>query len=169
MDLHFAIVAIFTVTAALFVVANLLLARLLRPRSGTEPSKLAIYECGEPTIGQAWIRFDIRFYTVALMFVVFDIEVALLFPWGAIYRDFVEQGLGALVFLEAAAFIVILMVGLAYVWARGDIEWTAKPPEQGEPGDAAVPGAGLPGPGHPAARPEPALAASTHGGGHGHD
>jgi len=129
-DFHFAIVAIFTGVAALFVIANLLLSRLLRPKSGKEPAKLAIYECGEPTVGQAWIRFDIRFYTVALMFVVFDIEVALLFPWGAIYRDFVEQGLGALVFLEAAAFILILMVGLAYVWARGDIEWTAAPPEE---------------------------------------
>lgn len=169
MDLHFAIVAIFTVTAALFVVANLLLARLLRPRSGTEPSKLAIYECGEPTIGQAWIRFDIRFYTVALMFVVFDIEVALLFPWGAIYRDFVEQGLGALAFLEAAAFIVILMVGLAYVWARGDIEWTAKPPEQADAppaGGNAAPVGGTPA---AAARPEPVLAAGSHGGSHGHD
>jgi NADH-quinone oxidoreductase subunit A len=128
-DFHFAIVAIFTVIAAVFVVVNLLLSRLLRPKSGSEPAKLAIYECGEPTIGQAWIRFDIRFYTVALMFVVFDIEVALLFPWGAIYRDLVEQGLGGLAFLEAGAFIVILMVGLAYVWARGDIEWTAAPPQ----------------------------------------
>ena len=137
MDFHFAIVAIFTGVAALFVIANLLLSRLLRPKSGTDPAKLAIYECGEPTVGQAWIRFDIRFYTVALMFVVFDIEVALLFPWGAIYRDFVEQGLGALVFLEAAAFIVILMVGLAYVWARGDIEWTAAPPEEPAPPAAA--------------------------------
>ena len=138
MDFHFAIVAIFTGVAALFVIANLLLSRLLRPKSGTDPAKLAIYECGEPTVGQAWIRFDIRFYTVALMFVVFDIEVALLFPWGAIYRDFVEQGLGALVFLEAAAFIVILMVGLAYVWARGDIEWTAAPPEEPVPPAAAA-------------------------------
>ena len=128
-DFHFAIVAIFTAVAALFVVANLLLSRLLRPKSGKEPAKLAIYECGEPTVGQAWIRFDIRFYTVALMFVVFDVEVALLFPWGAIYRDLVEQGLGGLAFVEAGAFILILMVGLAYVWARGDIEWTAAPAE----------------------------------------
>ena len=125
MDFHFANVAIFTVVAAAFVVANLGLARLLRPKSGTNPAKLAIYECGEPTVGQAWIRFDIRFYTVALMFVVFDIEVALLFPWGTIFRDLVDQGLGGLAFVEAGAFIVILMVGLAYVWARGDIEWTA--------------------------------------------
>ncbi len=162
MDFHFAIVAIFTGVAALFVIANLLLSRLLRPKSGTDPAKLAIYECGEPTVGQAWIRFDIRFYTVALMFVVFDIEVALLFPWGAIYRDFVEQGLGALVFLEAAAFIVILMVGLAYVWARGDIEWTAAPPEEPPAGAAETQALASPPPG---AR-EAAL--STHGSGGGH-
>jgi NADH-quinone oxidoreductase subunit A len=155
-ELHFAIVAIFTAIAAGFVALNLLLSRLLRPKSGTGAAKLAIYECGEPTIGQAWIRFDIRFYTVALMFVVFDIEVALLFPWGAIYRDFVSQGLGGLVFIEAAVFIVILMVGLAYVWARGDIEWTAKPADELEPlPPAAAPSA-------PAAR----AAAPTHGGAH---
>lgn len=151
MDFDFATVAVFTGIAAIFVVANLLLSKLLRPRSGTGAAKLAIYECGEPTVGQAWIRFDIRFYTVALMFVVFDVEVALLFPWAAIYRDLVDQGLGGLAFLEAAAFIVILMVGLAYVWARGDIEWTAAPPVQPEATPAP-----------PAAR-EVALAGDPHG------
>jgi NADH-quinone oxidoreductase subunit A len=108
---------------------------LLRPRSGKEAGKLAIYECGEPTVGEAWIRFDIRFYTVALMFVVFDVEVALLFPWGAVFRDFVDQGLGVLALVEALTFIVILLAGLAYVWARGDIEWT---PSQGEEPPAAA-------------------------------
>lgn len=151
MDFDFATVAVFTGIAAIFVVANLLLSKLLRPRSGTGAAKLAIYECGEPTVGQAWIRFDIRFYTVALMFVVFDVEVALLFPWAAIYRDLVDQGLGGLAFLEAAAFIVILMVGLAYVWARGDIEWTAAPPVQPE----ATPA--------PSAAREVALAGDPHG------
>ncbi len=162
MDFQFAAVAVFAGVGALFVVANLLLARVLRPRSGTDPAKLAIYECGEPTIGQAWIRFDIRFYTVALMFVVFDVEVALLFPWAAIYRDLVEQGLGGLAFLEAAAFIVILMVGLAYVWARGDIEWTQAPPVEPERPDGA--GEAAASPGVPGAR-EPALVA---GGPHAH-
>lgn len=151
MDFDFATVAVFTGIAAIFVVANLLLSKLLRPRSGTGAAKLAIYECGEPTVGQAWIRFDIRFYTVALMFVVFDVEVALLFPWAAIYRDLVDQGLGGLAFLEAAAFIVILMVGLAYVWARGDIEWTAAPPTQPQAEPA------------PSVAREPALAGGHHG------
>ncbi|MDJ0974013.1 MAG: NADH-quinone oxidoreductase subunit A [Planctomycetota bacterium] len=124
MYFEFANVLVFTVVAVGFIVANLGLARLLRPKSTTEPNKVAIYECGEPTVGQAWIRFDIRFYTVALMFVIFDVEIALLFPWGAVFRDLAEQGMGTIAFIEAGTFILILMVGLAYVWARGDIDWT---------------------------------------------
>ena len=58
------------------------------------------------------------------MFVVFDVEVALLFPWGVVFRDLVEAGWGWLAFAEALTFIAILMAGLAYVWARGDIDWT---------------------------------------------
>ena len=118
---------VFTVVGIAFVILNLVIARLLRPKLRVHGDKLEIYECGEPTVGQAWIRFDIRFYTVALMFVVFDVEVALLFPWGVIFRDLVERGLGLLALIEAGTFIAILMVGLAYVWARGDIDWTPKP------------------------------------------
>ncbi|MDJ0523423.1 MAG: NADH-quinone oxidoreductase subunit A [Planctomycetota bacterium] len=125
MYFEFANVLVFTVFAALFVVGNLVIARLLRPKSTHEPGKVAIYECGEPTIGPAWIRFDIRFYTVALMFVIFDVEIALLFPWGAVFRELTEEGLGVIALVEAGTFIAILMVGLAYVWARGDIEWTS--------------------------------------------
>ena len=121
-------VLVFTVFAAVFVVANLMISRLLRPKSTREPGKVAIYECGEPTIGPAWIRFDIRFYTVALMFVVFDVEIALLFPWGAVFRDLVQEGQGVLAIVEAGTFIAILMVGLIYVWARGDIDWSKTRP-----------------------------------------
>ena len=120
-------VLVFLLLGGAFVVVNLLVGKLLlRPASGSEGHKLSTYECGEPTIGQAWIRFDIRFYTVALMFVVFDVEVALLFPWAAVFRDLVETGWGWLAFAEALTFIAILMAGLAYVWARGDIDWTPR-------------------------------------------
>ncbi len=125
MYFEFANVLVFTLFAAAFVALNLLIARILRPKSTYEPAKVAIYECGEPTIGPAWIRFDIRFYTVALMFVVFDVEIALLFPWGAVFRDLVSEGQGMIALLEAGTFILILLVGLIYVWARGDIDWTA--------------------------------------------
>jgi NADH-quinone oxidoreductase subunit A len=120
----FANILVFLLVAVGFVVMNLGLAFLLRPKGVKTAGKLAIYECGEPTIGQAWIRFDIRFYTVALMFVVFDIEIALLFPWGLVFRDMVDAGLGWLAFAEAGAFILILMAGLVYVWAKKDIDWT---------------------------------------------
>lgn len=130
MYFDFTTVLIFAVAAAGFVVGSLLVGRLLlRPASTDTGSKLETYECGEPTIGDAWIRFDIRFYTVALMFVVFDVEVALLFPWAAVFRDLTDAGLGPLAFIEAGTFIVILTAGLAYVWARGDIDWT---PTQGQ-------------------------------------
>jgi NADH-quinone oxidoreductase subunit A len=100
---------------------------LFRPRSGSEGQKLETYECGEPTVGTAWIRFDIRFYTVALMFVVFDVEVALLVPWAAVMRDLAaDPVMGYVAFVEALTFIVILAAGLAYVWARGDIDWTPR-------------------------------------------
>lgn len=128
MYFDFSTVLVFSVAAAGFVVGSLLVARLLlRPKSTDVGSKLTTYECGEPTVGDAWIRFDIRFYTVALMFVVFDVEVALLFPWGAVFRDLTDAGLGWLAFIEATTFIVILLAGLAYVWARGDIDWTPRP------------------------------------------
>ena len=118
-------VLVFTTIAGLFVVVNLLAGRLLRPRAGREKTKVAIYECGEPTIGPAWIRFDIRFYTVALMFVIFDVEIALLFPWASIFRELVSEGSGLRALIEVGTFVAILMVGLAYVWKRGDIDWTA--------------------------------------------
>jgi NADH-quinone oxidoreductase subunit A len=159
----FANILVFSVVAAGFVVVNLLAGRLLlRPRSGDERSKREIYECGEPSIGQAWIRFDIRFYTVALMFVVFDVEIALLFPWGVVFRDLVERGLGSVAFLEAGTFIVILLAGLFYVWARGDIEWTPREGERtvvaGEPRGAALPA--------PPAGREPAAGVAAGGGRH---
>ena len=125
MYFDFANILVFLVVGLGFILLNLVIAWLLRPKGVKTPGKLAIYECGEPTIGQAWIRFDIRFYTVALMFVVFDIEIALLFPWGVVFRDLVASGQGWIAFLEAGTFIVVLMAGLFYVWAKGDLDWTA--------------------------------------------
>jgi NADH-quinone oxidoreductase subunit A len=117
-------VLVFLGVGMAFIFVNLTVSWLLRPKGPSGPGKLAIYECGEPTVGQAWVRFDIRFYTVALMFVVFDIEIALLFPWAAVFRDLVAEGLGWVAFLEVMTFLVILMSGLFYVWARRDLEWT---------------------------------------------
>lgn len=79
-----AYLALFATVGMLFLFANLLLGRFLRP-SNPHPEKLEIYECGEPTIGSSYVQFDLRFYVVALVFIVFDVEVAFLFPWATVF------------------------------------------------------------------------------------
>ncbi len=111
--------------AAFAVVAVSILSRLLRPRNAPagEPSKAETYECGEPAVGSSWVRFDIRFYTVALIFIIFDVEVAFLYPWGVVYEDLRKAGLGPFVFLEALLFLAILVAGFVYCWRKGDLDW----------------------------------------------
>src|SRR5882757_9084817 len=75
---------LFTVLGVVFLLLPLLLGLLVRPANPT-PQKLAAYECGEPTIGSSYVQFDLRFYVVALLFIIFDVEVAFFFPWAAIY------------------------------------------------------------------------------------
>ncbi|HUY37061.1 MAG TPA: NADH-quinone oxidoreductase subunit A [Pirellulales bacterium] len=160
--------ALFVGVGAVFLFANLLLGKFLRPKS-PNPEKLAVYECGEPTIGSSFVQFDLRFYVVALFFIIFDVEVAFFFPWAtvygkathlmdpnlakiesaqlsppalAIYRDLgvpsptldgvggtqtaIEQSarnLAKASILDIGVFFGVLMVGFAYVWRRGDLDW----------------------------------------------
>lgn len=79
-----AYVALFVAAAASFLFINLLVGRFLRPIN-PHPEKLEVYECGEPTIGSSFVQFDLRFYVVALLFIIFDVEVALFFPWATVY------------------------------------------------------------------------------------
>ena len=99
--------------------------RLLRPKLTTpaEPAKEETYECGEPAMGSSWVRFDIRFYTVALIFLVFDVEVAFLYPWALVFKALRESKLGMFVFAEVLLFIAILAVGFLYCWRKGDLDW----------------------------------------------
>ena len=122
MPFHFANVLLFTVTAILFVLGSLVGGSFLRPNHPTA-EKSMIYECGEKPIGPAWYNFNPRFYLIALVFVIFEVEIAFMYPVAAVYKWFVEQGQGLLVFAEIALFVAILSVGLAYVWAMGDLEW----------------------------------------------
>jgi NADH-quinone oxidoreductase subunit A len=186
-----AYVALFALTGFLFLFANLLLGWLVRPKA-PNVEKLEIYECGEPTIGSSFVQFDLRFYVVALLFIIFDVEVAFFFPWAAVFGKatqladenapvaaaqldprapegelssfavtrlrelgmprIVEQApvdaaaAGEATALEAAAsdpesirqaarrlaktsfadigvFFGVLLVGFAYVWRRGDLDW----------------------------------------------
>jgi NADH-quinone oxidoreductase subunit A len=122
MPFHFANVLLFSGTAILFVFGSLLAGSFLRPNSPTK-EKSMIYECGEKPIGQAWFNFNPRFYLIALVFVIFEVEIAFMFPVAAVYKSFIERGQGLLAFGEIFVFVAILSVGLAYVWAMGDLNW----------------------------------------------
>ena len=149
----------FSVIAVAFLIVPLLIGRLVRPRLPT-PEKDAIYECGEPTIGSSRIQFDLRFYVVALLFIIFDVEVAFFFPWATVYggamqltdsrlaeparaeisakllntpasqlageniigpEEAIKLGITGL--CDILVFFGVLLVGFAYVWKRGDLDW----------------------------------------------
>jgi NADH-quinone oxidoreductase subunit A len=114
---------IFIFLGAIFVALGLFSAWIFRPRR-PYPEKNSTYECGEEPVGNAWIRLNVRFYVISLVFLVFDVEVAFLFPWALIYKQF-----GLFGFLEMAVFLVILFVGYAYVWVKGDLDWDKPKPE----------------------------------------
>lgn len=119
-------VLVFLVFGLAFVFFTIaVLGRFLRPRvrDPTETGKMETYECGEPTVGPSWVRFDIRFYTVALIFLIFDVEVTFLFPWAVVFKELREAGFGLLLFAEVFLFLVILGVGFVYCWRKGDLDW----------------------------------------------
>jgi NADH-quinone oxidoreductase subunit A len=178
-----AYIALFATTGFLFLFVNLLVGWLVRPRLPNK-EKLEVYECGEPTIGSSFVQFDLRFYVVALLFIIFDVEVAFFFPWAAVFgkatqlagapqpvaasansagdpnasvttirlrelgiRSNANQGdqqagdvqesarqLALTSFADIGVFFAVLMVGFAYVWKRGDLDWVrAMTREKAEP------------------------------------
>jgi len=124
---QFANVLVFFGLSVLLVGGMLALGSLLRPQN-PEPLKLTTYECGEPPTGNAWVNFNIRFYMVALIFVIFDVEVAFIYPVAAVFRSWVLKGQGLFALLEIFVFLGILFVGLVYVWVKGDLEWLKRVP-----------------------------------------
>lgn len=186
--------ALFFVIGAAFLFINLLVGRFLRPKNPND-EKLSVYECGEPTIGSSFVQFDLRFYVIALLFIIFDVEVAFFFPWAAAFgkathltdpnfavvqssadgsatltphADAVQRELGVQhpVVADANAdrvtnekavresagllaktsigdilvFFAVLMVGFAYVWSRGDLDWVrAVADERAQPAGFAPP------------------------------
>jgi NADH-quinone oxidoreductase subunit A len=112
----------FLVLAAALPPLILFVSKLFRP-SYPHAGKLMTYECGEIPKGSAYVMFNNRFYLVAIAFLVFDVEVALLFPVLALFKESVLAGHGAPVFLLAFAFLFVLFVGLVYEWKRGDLDW----------------------------------------------
>ena len=127
----FANVLIFLLFGGFFVILNVsILSRFLRP-TVKDAAKETTYECGEPPVGSGWVRFDFRFYTVALIFLIFDVEVAFLYPWAIVFQE-VKRGAAAsaepwvlpgMLFIEMLVFLGLLVVGFIYVWAKGDLSW----------------------------------------------
>jgi NADH:ubiquinone oxidoreductase subunit 3 (subunit A) len=109
---------LFLVGGFVILVAVLLLSRMIQPRGKPGIDKYIPYECGEIPEGSAWIRFNIRFYVFALIFIIFDVEIICLLPWAVVFKK-----LGAFAFIEGLIFIGILVIGLAYVWKKGDLQW----------------------------------------------
>ena len=126
-------VTLFVLFGAVFVLLNLTVGALARPKV-PNPEKSAVYECGEPSIGTSWVQFDLRFYIVALVFLIFDVEVALFYPWAVAYGSAaglareLGQGLTAVDIRQVALvdmlfFFGVLMVGFAYLWRFGYLDW----------------------------------------------
>ena len=114
-------ILVFIAVALGFLVTNLIAWWVLRPSRFSE-EKLTTYECGENPTGSAWIQFNIRFYVFALLFIIFDVEAVFLLPWAVVFKK-LGQEQGLLPYVEGLVFIAILVVALAYVWRKGDLEW----------------------------------------------
>lgn len=123
----FALVLVFALLGVAFIFGALLVGRFFRPRN-PNPVKSQVYECGEPVVGPAWVSFNIRFYLIALVFVIFDVEVALIFPVAAVFKSWIASGQGVLALVEIGIFVLVLFVGLLYVWAKRDLEWVKNVP-----------------------------------------
>jgi len=148
---------VFGIVAVALLAIPLIIGMLVRPTLPTA-EKEAVYECGEPTIGSSYIQFDLRFYVVALLFIIFDVEVAFFFPWAIIYGESTQLidprlsqvarteisarllnapasvsvqpiaattawNLSVLTLVDILFFFGVLLVGFAYVWKRGDLDW----------------------------------------------
>ena len=107
-------VLVFGAVGLAFVFVNVLVGSVIRPKRKTDQG-LEVYECGEPTIGESWIQFDIRYYTVALIYVIFAVEITFLFPWAMVLREaFATEGIGLWALAKGFLFVAILFFG----WSR---------------------------------------------------
>ena len=133
---QYAIILLFAFGGLIGIIMPLVISKILRPDRPNE-EKLTTYECGEDPTGTAWGKFNVRFYVIALVFILFETELIFLFPWALVFGDktLIEQtnGIwGKLVFVEMVIFIVLLALGLAYVWAKEFLEWEKPEPKLSE-------------------------------------
>ena len=124
MGFDFGAVLVFAIVAVAFALGGITASRLVGPKF-PNAEKSSTYECGERPIGVAWFNFNPRFYLVALVFVIFEVDIALTFPVVVVYRQWVQASAAFawVAFFELFLFTAILAVGLVWVWAHGDLEW----------------------------------------------
>lgn len=115
--MHFTLLVVVILTAIALVAVALGIARAISPRS-YNPQKGEAYECGIPTRGQSWMQFKVGYYLFAILFLMFDVETVFLLPWAAAVQDLGVYGLCSILF-----FLIILVLGLAYAWKKGALEW----------------------------------------------
>lgn len=115
--MNFTFLVVAFLTAIVLVTAAIVIAKLISPRS-YNPQKMEAYECGVPTRGKTWMQFRVGYYLFAILFLMFEVETVFLFPWAVIARE-----LGAAGLVSIAFFLVILILGLAYAWRKGALEW----------------------------------------------
>ena len=121
---EFGKILIFIILGIVFVILCLFANKLIRPNRPTL-EKRKVYECGENPVGSPWIKFNIRFYVIALIFLIFDVEVVLLFPWALTYKEFGLYG-----FLVGIIFFLVLGLGMDIEWRKGDLEWARPTPKR---------------------------------------
>ena len=114
------ILIVFIIVAG-FTFVSLIATHLIGPRI-KNPVKMMPYESGVDPVGETRIRFSIRFFLIALLFIIFDIEIVFLYPWAVVFKDFLSNS-GAFIFFEMVVFLAILVFGFVYVWRNGALEW----------------------------------------------
>src|SRR5688500_10823110 len=126
-------VLLFLFAGMIFILGTLLVSRLIRPHR-PNPEKLTTYESGEEPVGPAWTQFNVRFYIVALIFLLFEVEIVFLFPWSTVFANRTlmaeTNGLwGWFAVIEALIFILVLALGLVYAWVKGHLDWIKPDPK----------------------------------------
>jgi NADH-quinone oxidoreductase subunit A len=137
-------ILLFMLAGAGICFGGLIVGRLIRPRV-PHPEKGATYECGEPTIGKSWVQFDLRFYVVAIVFIIFDVEIALFWPWAVVFGGGTEPATAAeLLRIKTVAlydmlfFFGVIVVGFLYLWRYGYLDWVRAAPAVREQEDTLL-------------------------------
>ncbi len=128
----FGVILLFLIGGAVFIMLGLAVSKMLRPNN-PNPEKLSSYECGEEALGSSWVSFNPRFYVIALIFIIFDVELVFMFPWAVVFgqEELIRATNGQwgwFALIEMGIFLGILILGLAYVWVNGHLDWIKPKP-----------------------------------------